>query len=176
LSIRKELASVAERLIVIERTGFGLATVMARNGVPAKRIGAALGLDAPEGSAWAEGSGSMLIGVGPGNWIAKVENASPFWADALRERLAGIASVSDQSSGYTIIRLTGADARTVLQRGVPIDLHPSAFAPGSVAVTGIAHIATILWQLDDAPTFDVAVFRSFAGSFRHWFEATIAAL
>jgi methylglutamate dehydrogenase subunit D len=40
----------------------------------------------------------------------------------------------------------------------------------------IAHIGVILWQLDDAPTFEVATFRSYAFSFRRWLDATAAAL
>jgi methylglutamate dehydrogenase subunit D len=55
-------------------------------------------------------------------------------------------------------------------------LHPTVFRPDSVATTVIAHIGVIFWQLDDAPTFEVATFRSYAFSFRRWLDATAAAL
>jgi sarcosine oxidase subunit gamma len=87
-----------------------------------------------------------------------------------------LASVSDQSSGYAVLRVTGPTARHLLSRGAFIDFHPSVFGPGSAAVTTIAHIGVVLWQLDDAPTYDVALFRSYAESFWHWIETTCAAV
>jgi sarcosine oxidase subunit gamma len=64
----------------------------------------------------------------------------------------------------------GPRARDVLQKGVLIDLHPGAFKAGDVAVTPVAHIGTHLWQADDTPAYEIAVFRSFAEAFRHWLE------
>ncbi len=96
-----------------------------------------------------------------------------FWA-ALPNKLAGIAAISDQSGGYVIYRIAGRDTRALIQRGVSIDLHPDVFQTGSAASTLIAHIGVILWQIDDAPTFEIAVFRSYAASFRHWLDATAA--
>ena len=93
----------------------------------------------------------------------------------LRERLGALASVSDQSSGYVVFRLSGGGARTLLQRGAAIDFQPPAFAPGSVATTVIAHIGVIIWQVDEEPVYDIALFRSFAASFLDWFEATSGA-
>ena len=63
-----------------------------------------------------------------------------------------------------------------MKRGASIDLHPRSFAAGSVATTLIAHIGTIIHQRDDAPTYDVLVFRSFAGSFGRWLDDTAASL
>lgn len=131
-----------------ERTGLALATVMARKGADHAAIRFAASCE--------------LIPAGPGTWLAEGE------ADVLGERLAGLACVSDQSGGYVVLRFTGPSARALLQKGVAIDLDPSVFGPGSAAVTVIAHIGVILRQVDTAPTYDLALFRSFAGSFRHW--------
>ena len=159
------------------RDGFGLATIMARKGLGADGIGAALGVEAPVSPARIVGAdGLSLIGTGAGSWLAYADGVAPLWADELRRRLDGLASVSDQSSGYVIVRLSGQGARTVLQRGMPIDLHPDVFGPGSAATTVISHIGAIIWQLDDGPTYDVATFRSFSGSFRHWLDQAAAAL
>jgi sarcosine oxidase subunit gamma len=87
-----------------------------------------------------------------------------------------MASVSDQSGGYVILRISGPAARTLLQRGAPVDLHPSAFGPGSVAATVIAHIGVIIRQLDATPAYEIALFRSYAASFGHWLDAAVAAL
>jgi heterotetrameric sarcosine oxidase gamma subunit len=155
----------------------GMATIMARNGVDARAIGGALGLDAPVGPARITGGDGMsLIGMGAGTWLARIEDAPGFWADELRERLSGRASVSDQSGAYVVFRLSGTDARTVLQRGVPIDLHPTQFGVGAAVATAIAYIAVIVWVVDGRPTFDVAVYRSFAASFQDWLDHAAAAL
>lgn len=164
-------------LTIEQRSGFTLATVMARKGVSAAAIDAALGVDAPLRPSWNRGDdGLMLIGTGAGSWLAHVDEPEPCWAERLSDRLAGLASVSDQSEGYTITRLSGRGARTMLQRGAPIDFHPSAFGPGSAVTTVISHIGVIVWQVDDQPTYDVATFRSYSDSFRHWLDQTAAAL
>ena len=175
-SIRKGCACVADRVIVEERSGFGLATVMARKGVASTAIGAALGVDLRDGPYCLAGDGIVLLGTGPGSWLAHIDAAPADWAAGLRERLGPLASVSDQSGGYVIFRLSGPGARTVLQRGAAIDFHPAAFAAGAVAATVIAHIGVVIRQIDDAPTYDIALYRSFAGSFRHWLDATAEGL
>ena len=150
---------MADLVQMIERTGLSLATVMARKEADYGAIIAALG-------------DGELHATGPGTWLA-VSDAS---LDELPDRLRGQASVSDQSGGYIVYRFAGPGARRLLQRGAFIDLDPEAFGPGAVAVTAIAHMGVILWQVDAAPTYDVAIFRSHAESFRHWVEGMIPAL
>jgi sarcosine oxidase subunit gamma len=80
--------------------------------------------------------------------------------------------VSDQSDGYAVLRLGGRDVRSMLAKGIAVDLHPRVFRTGDAAVTQIAHMGVMLWQLDDRPTYEIAVFRSLAGSFWHWMAAS----
>jgi methylglutamate dehydrogenase subunit D len=165
--------SVASEFIIVEREGFGIATVMARKGVTPAMVGSTLGLDAPRGPRSASGA-VTLLGTGPGTWMAVTDHAAPDWADELALKLKGVASVSDQSGGYVIFGISGPEARSTLQKGVFIDLDESAFGPGSVATTVVAHIGIILWQADSAPSFEVALFRSFSHSFREWLDAAAA--
>lgn len=167
---------VAEQLTIAPRQGLGLATVMARKGVGPAAIGAVLGRAMPVRPGWSAGADADIIGIGPRSWLALAENPSPDWGALLRARLADLASVCDQSGGYVIYRLGGPAARTLLQRGAYIDLDPSRFGPGSAATTSIAHIGVNLWQVDEAPLYDIAVFRSFAHSFEAWLNASAAAL
>jgi sarcosine oxidase subunit gamma len=167
---------VADTLIITRREGLGLATIMARKGASAASIGAAIGTTPPDGPACASGDGLSLIVTGPGTWLGLTEQPGPDWAPRLADNLTGLASVSDQSGAYAVLRLAGMGARTLLQRGAAIDLHPDVFRPGSAATTVIAHIGVILWQIDMAPSFEVALFRSYAASFRHWMDATTATL
>ena len=158
-----------------ERTGFGLATVMARKGAAASAVAEALGVPAIDGPYWSSHGPLALLGSGPGSWLALAEGPADH-VGRLRAALGPLASVSDQSGAYVIWRIGGPEARTLLQRGAPVDLHPVAFGPGSVAITVIAHIGVVIRQLDDTPAYEVAVFRSYAASFRHWLDQAIAAL
>ena len=165
---------MADALTITERPGLAIASVMARKGVGAAAIGEALGLVAPTRPAFVAGTDLALLGTGPGTWLAMAETDSLDWADGLQERLSGLASITDQSSSYVVTRLSGSDARRLLRRGLSIDLHPDAFGPGSAATSVIAHIGVIVWQVDDAPTYDLAVFRSLHAGLRHWIEITAA--
>lgn len=163
---------MAERVTVTERTGLGIVSVMQRRGASAAALSAAIGCALPEGPLRAAEGPLSIIGIGPGSWLVMTEDAASDWAEMLQTRLAGLASVSDQSSGYLVQRIAGPGAADLLQRGVAIDLHPAAFPPRSVATSVIAHIGVILWRLDDA-VFDVAIFRSYADSFRRWVDITL---
>lgn len=167
---------MADQLVVEEQHGLGIATVMARKDVPPAAIADVLGIELPvRPGAWSHGD-LTVIGTGPGSWLVVKAEAAPDFANHLSKALAGYASVSDQSSGYSVTRLAGAHARTVLQRGASIDFHPDCFRAGSAVTTMIAHIGVIIWQDDDQPSYRLATFRSYAGSFRHWLDTAIAAL
>ena len=167
---------MAKAVLVDEIVGLGLATVMARKDVNPLTIGSALGLEIVDGPVCSNGHRLTLLGTGPGAWLARTEHPAKGWVTALRDRLAQLASVSDQSAAFVVFRLSGPHARKVLQRGAPLDFHPACFAPGSVATTVIAHIGVIIHQIDDAPTYDIALFRSFAASFRDWLDTSLKGL
>jgi sarcosine oxidase subunit gamma len=113
-----------------------------------------------------------LIWAGPQQWLAISEDrAAP---ERLARALEGLAAVSDQSDGRAVLRLSGPKLRDTMAKGCPVDLHPRAFRPGDTALTAIAHIGVQLWQLDEAPTFEIAVFRSMAGSFWRWLSGSAA--
>lgn len=85
----------------------------------------------------------------------------------LKAKLAGIASVSDQSHGRVVLRIVGPKARAVLAKGTPVDLHPDAFPVGKSAVTQMAHVGVHLTRVG-ADSYDLSVFRGFAESFWEW--------
>lgn len=163
---------MAERVTVTERTGLGIATVMLRRGADVAAVSTAIGCALPQGPRRTANGPLSFIGAGPGSWLAMMEDAPGDWAETLQTRLAGLASVSDQSGGYLVHRFAGAGAADLLQRGVAIDLHPAAFPTGSVATSVIAYIGVTLWRVDDDPSFEVAIFRSYADSFRYWIDIT----
>jgi sarcosine oxidase subunit gamma len=132
-------------------------------------IHAAYGVELPKRAARVEGNGIAFVWAGPDQWLAVAERKDGRDLEAeLKGVLAGIGSVVDQSDGRVIVRISGARARDVLAKGIPVDLHPSAFKAGNVAITHASHIGVILWQLDETPTYEVALFRSYVDSFAHW--------
>lgn len=161
-----------------ERIGLGLATVAARKGQARSlqdRVREAYGVDLPQTSRVVVGRDVSFVGYGPGQWLAVSETlASEAMARDLAERLKGLASISDQSSGRTVIRVSGTRARDVLAKGLPIDLDPRVFPLGSAATSTISLMGVQLWQADDTRSYDIAVFRSLSESFWRWLAASAA--
>lgn len=127
------------------------------------------GVELPATPACVSDRDVSVMWAGPDQWIVIADRAGGYDLEReLKPKLAGIAAVVDQSDARVIVRIAGPRARTILAKGLPIDLHPRAFKTNDVAITHASHIGVIVWQVDDAPTFDIAMFRSFADSFTHW--------
>ncbi len=161
-------------VIVGDRDGLGLATVIVRRGqleALAQRIRECYGIELPRGNVRQEAHGVAFAGLGPETWLATSEKGGNEFSASLREKIGALASISDQSDGYAVLRLTGTKVRDTLAKLILIDVHPRAFKQGDVVSTVASHIGITLWRLDDAadgtPVFEIAVFRSLAGSFWH---------
>ncbi|MFA7594744.1 MAG: sarcosine oxidase subunit gamma family protein [Novosphingobium sp.] len=164
---------MAETLLIEQRTGMALASVMARKGASARDLGKTFGLPAlPEGPGSVRIDSLSFWGTGPGAWLAIADRFDPGWPQRLEQIAGRLASISDQTGSYVLFRLSGNGARTLLQRGAAVDLDPRVFGPGSAATTVIAHIGAIIHR--DEAGYDVAVFRSYAASFHHWYESVAA--
>ena len=165
-------------VMIGELSGLGLATVASRQGQDAALKSAVLqayGVQLPESSRVAQGSAVSFIGYGPGQWLAVSESlAHEALAGDLSQRLAGLASISDQSGGRTVLRVSGPRARDVLAKGLPVDLDPRAFPLGSAATSVIGHMGVQLWQVDDTRSYDIAIFRSLSQSFWRCLTASAA--
>jgi len=165
-------------VVISERVGLALATVACRKG-QADSLKAAIanvyGVELPDSSRAAKGPKVGFVGTGPGQWLAMSEGlGAEALARDLAQRLAGLASISDQSGGRTVIRVSGPRARDVLAKGLPIDLDPRAFPLGSAATSVIALMGVQLWQTEDTRSYDIAMFRSVSQSFWRWLTASSA--
>jgi heterotetrameric sarcosine oxidase gamma subunit len=133
------------------------------------------GVELPATPARVEGKDVAFVWNGPEQWLAIAERGNGRDLEReLKPVLAGLSSVVDQSDARVVVRISGPRVREVLAKGVPIDLHPRAFCPGMMAISHARHMSVILWQLDDAPTYELAPFRSFAESFAHWLQQSAA--
>jgi sarcosine oxidase subunit gamma len=161
-----------------ERQGLGIASIAVRKGQDAG-LAAAIrqryGVDPPSSPKRVAKGEVALVGAGPGRWLAIKENdAGSEFAASLRTALAGLASVSDQSDGRGVLRLSGPRLMDTLAKLCGLDLHPRSFTQGDAALTVMAHIDVQLWKLDEAPVFEISVSRSFAGSLWHELEEAAA--
>ena len=159
-----------------ERSGLGLATVAARKRAPLRvAVKASYGVDLPDGSTVVHGPEVSFCGYGPGQWLAVSESlGNEALAGDLAQKLKGLASISDQSGGRTVLRISGPRARDVLAKGLPLDLDPRSFPLGSAATSTVSLMGVQLWQTDDTRSYDIAVFRSVSASFWRWLTASAA--
>lgn len=162
--------SEADRTALLEVPEINAATIMARRTASYDQFAAQIGVEPPARSAYVKTASLRLIGTGPATWLALTEQPHKDWLPRLELSLAGVASISDQSGAYRLFKIVGPHARTLLQKGAFIDLDPEMFGPNAVATTVIGHIGVTFWQNEADNCFDVAVFRSYGPSFRHWFD------
>lgn len=165
-------------VMIAERANLGLATVAARKGQDEQlkaRVREAYGIDVPSGPQVVHGKDVSFMGTGPEEWFAVSESlGNEALAEDLAAKLKGLASVSDQSSGRAVVRVSGPRARDVLAKGLAVDLDPRVFPSGSAATSTISHMGVVLWRGGDGDDFDIALFRSVSESFWRWLTASAA--
>jgi heterotetrameric sarcosine oxidase gamma subunit len=169
---RGEVPSGPVGVFVSERTNLTLASVAAlRNstGALARRMHEVFGFEPPLEPRHIGGDEVAFAWTGLAQWLAIGTGVQ---GDALvtrlRAELSGLASISDQTDGRVVIRLRGPDVRSLLAKGLPIDLHPRAFAPGHAAVTVLGQVGLHIWQVDAQPTYDLVVPTSYAAYVWRW--------
>lgn len=160
------------RLSMGELIGFELVQVMSRRGMWSPTDQAckdAYGQAAPAKPQAVKAEGALLIWSGPDQFLV----LSPRGAALERARLAfaGMASLSEQSDGRCLLRVSGVRARDMLAKVCSLDLHPGVFPAGAAAATSIDHTSVNLWRGDDSASgeavFFLLVFSTFAESLWH---------
>jgi sarcosine oxidase subunit gamma len=148
-----------------------------RNQLPALecRVQELFGVRLPDTPKCASAGSISFLWSGVGQWLAMVEGEDgTAFERRLRIALGDLASVTDQSDSRMIVRIAGPHARASLAKGVPIDLHASAFRAGDVAATTVAYIGLLLWQVDATPTYEFLVPRSYAAACWDWLAESAA--
>jgi len=120
----------------------------------------------------ATAGGRRVLWLGPNEWwVTGADGEADFLVETLRENFIGQhAAACDVSESRAILVLKGPMARDVLMRGVSLDLHPRVFAPGQCAQTGLSRANVLLHLIDDAPTFEIYVLKSFSDYLWRWLE------
>ena len=112
---------------------------------------------------------ATVLKIGPGTWLIFCNDDAVALPD-----LDDVAATFDQGDSYALLRLRGAAAINVLQKGIFIDLRSVLAAYDSCVSSVIAHINVTAWRIS-SDTFGIAVPRSYAGSFWHWLSTAAAA-
>ncbi|WP_207460719.1 sarcosine oxidase subunit gamma family protein [Azospirillum sp. SYSU D00513] len=117
-----------------------------------------------------------VLWLGPDEWlILTAPGGETELIERLRAALGDVhAAVTDVSGNRARLRLSGPEARMVLAKGCGLDLHPQRFKAGQCAQTTMARVGIILHQLDDRPTYDILVRRSFAEYTWMWLKDAMA--
>jgi sarcosine oxidase, subunit gamma len=134
----------------------------------------AAGVDIPaEANRFTQTGERACLWLGPNEWlIVGPGGAERELTAGLRTVFVGLhAAVTDVSESRTTILLQGPRGRDLLQKGMPIDLHPREFQPRHCAQTHIAGANVILRQLDGQPAYEVFVLNSFAEHLWLWLES-----
>jgi sarcosine oxidase subunit gamma len=132
-----------------------------------------LGCEPPsEANTVVDAGDKRIYWLGPDEWlIVTPAGQQEQLRDALLKALDGVfSSVVDNSSGLTMIRISGPNAADLLATDCPFDLHPSQFKPGQCAQTRLARAGMTLSPLADGTGFDVIIRRSFADYLLLWLQ------
>jgi len=114
---------------------------------------------------------ASLLWLAPDQWLA-------VGTGDLASRLTAVLGtlhhlVCDVSAGRRVLELAGPAARTVLSKGMSLDLHPRAFKPGQCAQSALARVPVLLHQLDESPRYRLYLRRSFAPYILAWLNAAM---
>lgn len=120
----------------------------------------------------ADGPNVTVLWLGPNEWLLLTLPDEQYeTVRALKNSLGHLfTAVTDVSGGQTIINIQGVHAKDVLAKSCTLDLHQSIFSPGQCAQTNMGKVVAIIRQLDQSPSYDIIVRRSFADHLARWLK------
>ncbi len=109
---------------------------------------------------------TRCVWAGPDDWFVYDSSLTAIETPKLVARLAPLVAqrhhaLTDVSSGYQVLRLSGLNARELLAQGCPLDLHPNQFKVGACAGTHFFKASVWLWKACEQPTYELLVRSSF---------------
>ena len=128
-------------------------------------VSGVLGFDLPKTSPnTASGDKATALWLAPDEWmIVTGPDAERSLAAELGKALPGVHhQIADVTDYYTVICLSGAQAREILMKLTMLDMHQRTFKAGQVRGTMLMHTQATLYQrpgdeAGDGPAFDIFV-------------------
>jgi sarcosine oxidase subunit gamma len=110
--------------------------------------------------------------LGPDEWLVVTPTEQQAKVQTELKLALGdvFSTVVDNSSGLTLINITGNNAANLIARDCPLDLHPSVFKAGQCAQTRLAKSGAIIAPLLDGSGFELIIRRSFADYLLLWMQ------
>ena len=132
-----------------------------------------LGCEPPiEANTMVESGDYRIYWLGPDEWLIVTSTGQQGRVQAeLKVALEGVySSLVDNSSGLTMVEISGDNAADLLASACPFDLHPRAFKPGQCAQTRLAKAGMTIAPMRGGSGFEVIVRRSFADYIGLWMK------
>lgn len=143
-------------LSIAERPGFTLFQASGLDDGFETKLAAVVGSLPDKVGAAHDNDGRTIMRIGPAQfWIVGPET------DDAAARLQGQCAVTPLGHGRTRIAISGAPARDVLAKLMPLDFHPAVFTPGRFAMTGLHHTPVTIHCTGES-SFDLYAMRTFA--------------
>ena len=133
----------------------------------------ALGCEPPlEANTMVESGDNRIYWQGPDEWlvITPTDQQGKVQADLTKALDGAFSSVVDNSSGLTLVEVSGKNAGALLATDCPFDLHPSVFKAGQCAQTRLAKAGMTIAPLRKGEGFEVIIRRSFADYLLLWLQ------
>ncbi len=132
-----------------------------------------LGCEPPiEANTMVESGDYRIYWLGPDEWLIVMSTGQQGRVQAeLKVALEGVySSLVDNSSGLTMVEISGDNAAGLLASDCPFDLHPRAFKPGQCAQTRLAKAGMTITPMRGGSGFKVIIRRSFADYIGLWMK------
>ena len=119
-----------------------------------------------------------IFRVGPSRLWFVCKASSARLLDFIATLDAKAAVATDIGHSRTVLRISGPEARTVLNRGLPIDLDNGTFPEGVFVQSVIHHMPVLVYRppSPDGAVFQVFVSREYAVTFWQWLIEAAAPL
>ena len=157
---------------IVQQPPFGLLNLRGTEN-SCRHFNRIVGFDLPQTPNTTTGNKDITaMWLGPDEWLIKSDDAKELALSAgLQEAVKGQhAAVTVLSDAYVIFRISGNDARAVLNQGTGIVLHPRSFTPGKCVRTNLGKMGVILHQIDSIPSYDIYSLRSYANYLSLWLD------
>ena len=165
-STKESTVTLAE----MELTGLLVLRATASRDALSEALKKVAGIDLPDTLLSSESGAYCARWMTPDEWLLSCPNIESFELEqSLRSALDGHIAVVNNSGGYSVMKLSGSDARNVLKKSTVYDVSIGNFPAGKVVNTTLAKAQVTLRALPD-DAFELIIRRSFADYVWLWLQ------
>jgi len=130
----------------------------------------AIGLELPSTLQSSSNDKYCIRWMSPDEWLLSCSNEETFSLEqSLRSAVSGHIAIVNVTGGYSVLILSGEDARNILRKSTVYDVNPENLPSGKVVNTTCAKAQITLMALE-SDAFEIIVRRSFADYLWLWLQ------